>query len=171
MALPSPIRRDFSKKVAIITGSSSGIGAEIAVLFASYGAQVVINGLIEGDVVEIAQRADAKSQRFWKEKDQPPLQALQMVGDVTNSAFAHQLISETVKRFGRLDVLVNNAGAGCLGMVTDPKIMDHYDSLMRLNVRSIVELTHLAIPHLEKSKGNIINISTSLASKPVRILF
>lgn len=151
----------------LITGSSSGIGAEIAVLFASYGAQVVINGLSEGDVVEVSHRVDAESNRFWSGKLQKPLQALQMVGDITDSTFARRLVAETVKRFGKLNIVVNSAGAGCMAMISDHKIVDHFDHIMKLNVRSIVELTHLAVPYLEKTRGCIINIGTILSAKPV----
>lgn len=167
MSVSKPVARDFSGMVAIITGSSSGIGAEIAVLFASYGAQVVINGLCEGDVVEVAHRADAESSKFWSSKLQKPLQALLMVGDVTDSSFAKRLIGETVKRYGKLNILINNAGAGCLGMIKDPNIMSQFDHIMELNVRSVVHLTHLAVAHLQKTHGTIINISTILSSKPV----
>ena len=169
MSITKPLQRDFSGKVAIITGSSSGIGAEIAILFASYGAQVVINGLDEIEVAQIAVRANEESKKHYEAKNKKPLEASQITGDVTDSTFAKKLIHQTVKRFGKLDILVNNAGAGCLGMVTDAKVMEHFDRIMKLNVRSVVELTHLAVHFLEKTTGTIVNIGTILSVKPVTI--
>lgn len=167
MATTKPVKRDFSKKVAIITGSSSGIGAEIAILFASYGAQVVINGLLESKVAQISKRVDEASKKFFDTNNGTPLKSLQMTGDVTDSTFAKKLIHQTVKQFGHFDILVNNAGAGCLGMITDAKVMEHFDRITKLNVRSVVELTHLAVPFLEKTQGTIVNIGTILSAKPV----
>lgn len=172
MGLSKEVARDFSGRVAVITGSSSGIGARIAILFASYGAQVVINGLKECDAVEVSHQADREAEKFWaasRLSGQPP-QATLMVGDITDLDFARRLIGETVKRFGRLDVLINNAGASGIGLITDANILANYERMMNLNFRSAVHLTHLAAPHLEKVRGSILNIGSILSQKPVSLV-
>ncbi len=77
------------------------------------------------------------------------------------------MIETTAKEFGKIDVLVNNAGAGWLTVITDPNIMESYEKVMKIDLRAVVYLVHLAIPYLEKTKGNIVNISSVGAIKPV----
>lgn len=90
-----------------------------------------------------------------------------MVADVTNEADAQRLIKETIVRFGRLDVLVNNAGIAQVTSILDPESIVNYDKVNNLDVRSMVILTLLAVPHLIETKGNIVNISSICAKKPV----
>lgn len=73
----------------------------------------------------------------------------------------------TINHYGKLDILVNNAGAGAFGSIYDPKLMDTFEHMIKLDVRSVVLITQLAVPHLEKSKGVIVNISSTLSFKPV----
>jgi len=81
---------------------------------------------------------------------------------------APKLIDATIAKFGRLDVLVNNAGmgssTGCLG---NAACMSEFDRIFKVNVRSVVQLTQLAVPHLEKTRGNVVNISAVGGMKPV----
>jgi NAD(P)-dependent dehydrogenase (short-subunit alcohol dehydrogenase family) len=79
------------------------------------------------------------------------------------------LINSTISKFGKLDILVNNAGAGVVASIKYPSIMDSYERFMKLNVRSVVYLTHLAVEYLEKTKGVIINISRIAGMRPVSI--
>jgi short-subunit dehydrogenase len=79
------------------------------------------------------------------------------------------LVESTVKQFGKIDVLVNNAGAGSFTNIVDPNLMENYEKVMKIDLRAVVYLTHLTIPYLEKTKGNIINISSAAAIKPVII--
>uniref|UniRef100_A0AC34G0V2 Uncharacterized protein n=1 Tax=Panagrolaimus sp. ES5 TaxID=591445 RepID=A0AC34G0V2_9BILA len=77
-----------------------------------------------------------------------------------------RLIDETVKRFGRLDILINNAAIpGKAG--SDPNSMEGYDAIMNVNVRAIYRLIQLATPHLEKTKGSIVNITSDLSERPM----
>src|SRR5688572_311929 len=96
-------KRDFSGKVVIITGSSSGIGAATAILFAQLGAQVVVTVRNEQNVAEVAEKANKVSLKGLK--------ALQVVADVINDENCKRLINVTTSKFGKLDILVNNAGA------------------------------------------------------------
>jgi len=66
-----------------------------------------------------------------------------------------------------LDILVNNAGMGIFTPITDSQIMDKYEKIMNVNLRPVLLLTHLAVPHLEKTKGVIINTSSIGGIRPV----
>jgi len=160
----SPNRKyDFSGKVALVTGSSSGIGAAIAVQFAQYGAKVAITGRNAENLNKIAQKIIEVSHG---------VKPLEIIGDLTDPAFPKKLISETVSKFGRLDFLVNNAGAGSAnGSLASPNLLEEFDKVFTLNLRSVVELTQLAVPHLEKTKGNVINISSAISIKPHVVVY
>lgn len=82
---------------------------------------------------------------------------LPIVADVTHDA--KRIIDETVKRFGQIDVLVNNAGIFHADSV-DSFNADKYDEIMAINLKSAIILTNLAVPYLEKTKGNVINVSS-----------
>lgn len=82
---------------------------------------------------------------------------LEIAGDVSKDA--KRMIDETIAHFGQLDVLVNNAGIfGADSVIEFDE--QRFDRIMNINVRSMIVLTNLAVPHLEKSKGNVINISS-----------
>ncbi len=90
-----------------------------------------------------------------------------MIADLTNDDDMKRLIDTTIDHFGQLDVLVNNAGAGFMTLIGTENFMENYEKSMRLDIRAIVYLSHLAVPHLEKTKGNIISISSVGGIKPV----
>ena len=151
---------NFNDKVAIITGSSSGIGAEIARQFARNGAQVTITGRDSNALQSIADEIE-------KEFNRKPLK---IIGDlvVDQSTLPFRLINETISTFGRLDFLVNNAGGGSpYDSLLNENLMQGFDQVFALNVRSVVYLTQLAVPYLEKTRGNIINISSMASIRPV----
>ncbi len=95
------------------------------------------------------------------------LKPLQVVADLTKSDDVKRLVNSTIQEFGQLDVLVNNAGSITTNFIRDEKVLDEFDSVFNIDLRSIVELIHLSIPYLEKSKGTIINISSIAALHPV----
>ncbi|GMR50349.1 hypothetical protein PMAYCL1PPCAC_20544, partial [Pristionchus mayeri] len=148
----------FSGKVVIITGSSNGIGRATAVLFSKGGAKVTITGRNKEALEETKQlcvQVGANSDDI-----------LGLIGDVTDEAFNEQLINVTVSKFGALDVLVNNAG-GVTFDTMGRAIMDiqvaEFDKMIGLNVKPVLRLSQLAVPHLEKTKGAIINVSSIAA--------
>jgi len=148
----------FKSKVVIVTGSSSGIGATTAVKFAAEGANVVIHGRKEAALNEVKEKCLKAGGGNTKVHI--------CIGDISNEDVRQKLINETVKEFGKIDVLVNNAG------LFDPKTfteasMDVYDKLFDVNLRSLIALTQIAAPHLVKSKGNIVNISSDVGCKAV----
>ena len=158
----NPNKYDFSGKVALVTGSSKGIGAAIAIQFAAYGAKVAITGRS----VEALGKTAAEIEKVSR-----GVAPLQIIGDLQDNSLPQKLINETIAKFGRLDFLVNNAGAGTLtDSLSNPALLDGFDQIIKLNVRSVVALTQLAVPHLEKTKGNIVNISSIASLQPVCFL-
>ncbi|CAG2102670.1 unnamed protein product [Medioppia subpectinata] len=143
---------DFTGKVVLITGSSSGIGAATAVQFAQSGASVVVTGRNVDTVSDVAKQCLKVSPKGVK--------ALEVTADVTKQEDLRRLVDQTIKHFGKLDILVNNAGATIKANVTDSDFYQNYEKVMAINLNSVVYLTHICVEYLEKTKGNIINISS-----------
>ncbi|CAG2165856.1 unnamed protein product [Oppiella nova] len=143
---------NFSGKVVLITGSSGGIGAATAVQFSRAGANVVVTGRRADNVSQVAKECLKVSPNKSR--------ALEVVADVTNNEDLKRLVDTTVKHFGKLDVLVNNAGAAIMTGVSDKQYYENHLRVMQINLNSVVYLTHICVEHLEKTKGNIINISS-----------
>lgn len=141
----------LSGKVILVTGASSGIGADAAIHLSKLGANVAIVGRDAAKLHAVAQ------QIIQAGSPQP----LEIVADVTKDT--DKIINNTIQKFGKLDVLVNNAGIAKFSQ--EPLgTLEIYDSIMDTNVRSVLALTKIAVPHLEKTKGNIINISSIAGS-------
>jgi NAD(P)-dependent dehydrogenase (short-subunit alcohol dehydrogenase family) len=139
------------------TGSSSGIGEGTALKFASLGANVVITGRDELRIKNVAEKCRIISKQ----------KAIEVKADLTKESEVKSLINKTIDEFGRLDILVNNAGIGKFSSIDDPNLMQIFDTTMNTNVRSVLFVTSLAVPYLEKSKGSIVNISSIFGLKPV----
>ena len=133
-------------KVSIVTGAGTGIGEAIAHKFAKEGAIVVVNGLpgdpIE-DVVAAIRRHGAEAVAF--------------AGDVSEERHAQACLQMTIDRFGRIDVLINNAGVFPVTEETQDYPLEAFDLMFRANVRSVFLMTKLALPWLQKSHGNIVS--------------
>lgn len=136
----------FTGKIVIVTGASSGIGAATAVQFSQEGASVVLVGRNEENLKGV-------------EKQCKPGDHLIVVADLREPQQVDLVMERTIAKYSKLDVLVNNAGAGRYGTIQD-FTMEDFDWMMNLNLRSVVQLTKLAVPHLLKSKGNIVNVSS-----------
>ncbi|XP_026740265.1 uncharacterized protein LOC113502778 [Trichoplusia ni] len=143
----------FKNKVVLITGASAGIGAVTAVEFAKEGANVAIVGRNEAKLKEVAQQCEKLG-----------VKVLPIKADVSKENEAGTIVKKTVDKFGKLDVLVNNAGILKTVPISAPEVLSTYDEIMNTNLRAVIQLTNLAAPYLEKTKGNIINISSG-ASK------
>ncbi|XP_075976914.1 3-oxoacyl-[acyl-carrier-protein] reductase FabG-like [Anticarsia gemmatalis] len=143
----------FSNKVVIVTGASSGIGAATAKLFSQEGANVVLIG-----------RNGVKLNQVASECEDP----LIIKADITNEDEAKRIIDETINTFGKIDVLVNNAGIVRYESILDENVLEVFDELMNTNLRALFNITRLAAPHLIETKGNIVNIS-SIAGKTVAV--
>ncbi|XP_048766992.2 3-oxoacyl-[acyl-carrier-protein] reductase FabG-like [Ostrea edulis] len=143
-------------KVALITGSSSGIGAGTAILFSKLGAKVAITGRNVDNLAKTAAECE-------KGNGEKPFI---LSGDLTKEDFVKHLVEETVKHYGKLDILVNNAGILKSGSI-ETTTLEQYDDVMNINVRAIYHLTMLAVPHLVQSKGNIVNVSSAVGVRSV----
>lgn len=136
----------FLGKVVLITGSSSGIGAETARRLAKKGAVLALNGRNIDNLNALAKEIGS---------DKTFISA----GDITNETDTKRIFQETIDKYGKLDVLVNNAGILETGTIENTSL-EQYDRVMATNVRSMYHLTMLAVPHLIKSQGNIVNVSS-----------
>jgi len=141
-------------KVAIITGAGVGIGEATALLFAREGASVCVNSVSESGLKVVKKINKAGGEAFW------------VRCDVSREDDAKNIIDETIKAFGRLDILFNNAGIVAQGSVETCSI-DDFDRNMAVNVRGVFLCSRYALPHLKKTKGTIINCSSSMALKGV----
>ena len=138
-------------KVAFISGGARGIGAAIAKLFAREGAKVVI-----GDVLE------EEGRKTETEINETGGESLFLRMDVTSEDEWQQAVASTLARFGKLDVLVNNAGIGGTGKVEDTTV-EAWDRVMDVNAKGVFLGTKAAIPELRRSgSGSIINISSQV---------
>ncbi|ESO84958.1 hypothetical protein LOTGIDRAFT_221670 [Lottia gigantea] len=136
-------------KVALITGASSSIGAGTAVLFSKLGARLALTGRNTDNL----KKTSGFCEKISSEK--PFL----LSGDVRNESFIKELVDKTIENFGQLDILVNCAGIVVVGTI-ETTSLEQYDKVFNVNVRSIYHLTMLCVPHLIKTKGNIVNISS-----------
>ncbi|MFH1924609.1 MAG: SDR family NAD(P)-dependent oxidoreductase [Planctomycetota bacterium] len=153
MGLGLVVKMSFwTNKVVLVTGGSSGLGGVIAEAFADAGARVVIAAL-EAEAVEAA--ADQLRQRGSD--------TLGVHADITRQEQVDDLFAQSLDRFGRLDVLVNNAGRSMRGKLLDTT-PDQFRDLMELNLIALVRCTRAAVPHLLKQRGHVVNIG-SLAAK------
>ena len=150
-------RNELDGKVAVVTGSSSGIGEEIARRLSDLGANVVVNS---ANSVNAGQQV-AKSLLT---------KSLYIQADISDQAAGQQLIDKTISEFGQLDILINNAGWTTLVAHHDlDSLTDEiFEKTFDVNVFGTWWLTKAAIPHLKKSKdGNIVNITSIAGVRPV----
>uniref|UniRef100_A0A8C3G8E9 Zgc:101858 n=1 Tax=Cyclopterus lumpus TaxID=8103 RepID=A0A8C3G8E9_CYCLU len=136
-------------KVALITGASSGIGAGTSVLFAKLGALLALNGRDVDNLKQVAKRCT----------DGGAAEPLLVPGDLTDEDTVRKTVEQTVAHFGRLDVLINSAGILAMGSIETTDLAQ-YDRIMNINVRTVYHLTQLCVPHLIKTKGSIVNVSS-----------
>lgn len=141
----------LSDKVVLITGASSGIGAGTAIHFAKLGSRLALSGRNEDNLKAVVKQCEDVG--LAREK------ILMVLGSVEEESSCEKIVGDTVSRFGCLDVLINNAGILIGGSIEAMSIQD-FDKQMSANVRSVFMLTKLAIPHLKKTKGTIVNVSS-----------
>lgn len=135
----------FKDKVIIVTGASSGIGLATAKLFASYNAKVVM-----------AARSIDKLEQFRNEMAEPA-NVLCVKTDVMVEEDCKNLIEETIKTFGRIDILINNAGISMRAAFIDLDL-DVIKRLMDTNFWGTVYCTKYALPYLLESKGSVVGV-------------
>jgi 3-oxoacyl-[acyl-carrier protein] reductase len=147
-------------KAVLVTGSSKGIGRSIALAFAREGCQVAINGRHAGEL-----EAAADQMRVAGGTVHP------IVADVTEAEGARRAVVETVRHFGSIHVLVNNAGGVGRFAAFDELTDEEWLDVFRLNVLSAVRASRAALPYIQKQKwGRIINISSESGIQPDPIM-
>lgn len=153
---------EFRGLVVLITGASSGIGAELARQFARAGARVAL-----------AARNISALESVAAACTEAGAQALVIAGDVSIEDDCKLIVERTVAHFGRLDILINNAGLGSSASFETITDFSIFDTLMRVNYLGSVWCTAYALPHLRASKGRIVAISslTGLAGVPRRTAY
>jgi meso-butanediol dehydrogenase/(S,S)-butanediol dehydrogenase/diacetyl reductase len=136
----------FTDKVVIVTGAGSGIGAATVKRFAREGARVVLVGRNVEKLEAVA--AGLK-----------PGQKLVHAADVSDWEQVQALVAKTVEYFGQLDVLINNAGVAPSGKITEASIED-WHKVFAIDVDGVFHGCRAAMPHLIKSRGCIVNVSS-----------
>lgn len=154
-------KKSLKDKVIIITGSSRGIGREFALRFAKDGAKIVVaaksvqEGKLPGTIYSVAEEIKAAGG-----------DALPIPIDLRDDASVIAMVEKTISQFGRIDALVNNAGAISLTALEDTP-MKKVDLMMSLNMRAVLCCSHYCIPHLKAAGGgHIVNLSPPLSYDP-----
>ena len=136
----------FTQKVVVVTGAGSGIGEATAKRFAREGAKVVLVGRSVDKLARVAAQLEGEGH-------------LTRATDVADLSDVQALFNEVATRFGRLDVLVNNAGIVKSGKLTELEAKD-WKELMSVDLDGVFYCTRTAMPALIASKGSIINVSS-----------
>lgn len=139
----------FADKVVLVTGASSGIGAELARQFAQAGARLAL-----------AARDVARLDAVATECRAAGADAFVVPVDVSDEASCHDMVAKTIEHFGSLDLLVNNAGLGSSARLDEITDLSIYETLMRVNYLGSVWCTAHALPHLKRSRGQVVAIAS-----------
>ncbi len=141
-------------KVAVITGAGAGIGKATAILFAKEGAKICVN-------------SQSKSAEATANVINESGKAIFVQGDVSKSEIAEKIVKETVKAFGKIDILFNNAGIVIPGRV-DTLSLEEWERTFAVNVTGVFLVTKACLPELKKTRGVIIHNASVLAVKGVK---
>jgi 3-hydroxybutyrate dehydrogenase len=144
--------RALEGRVAIVTGSTSGIGLGIARGLAAAGASIVLNGF--GDTAEIEATLDQLESSFH-------VPALYLGADMSNVASIENMVAAVLKSWGRVDILVNNAGIQHVAPLESFPV-EKWNAILAINLASAFHTTRLALPSMRANKwGRIINIASA----------
>lgn len=144
----------FQGKVVIVTGASKGVGLMTAQKFANEGAHVVLSARSPGPLKEALRTLPR------------PEDALIVKADMADLKDGERLIKETIKKFGRIDVLVNNAGYNSRGDLEHVDLKDILH-ILDVNLRAPIAMSKMALPHLQKTRGAIVNVASIAGCVPV----
>jgi len=140
----------LENKIAIVTGGNSGIGRATAVLFCAEGAKVVIAGRREAENRKVVDEIMAKGGKI-----------MAVQADVSKREDCKRVVEETVKKHGRIDVLVNNAGIADRHLPINLCMEDWYDQVVKIDQYSVYYMSKYVLEHMEKAgQGSIVNVSS-----------
>jgi len=139
----------FKENVVIITGASRGIGRELALQLADQGAYLALGARNMAELEEVA--AEAR-QRGGK--------AIAVRTDVADQADCQNLVEATIQAYDKVDTLVNNAGISMWALFDEIQDLSIFEKIMRINYLGSVYCTHYALPHLKKTQGRLVAISS-----------
>jgi short-subunit dehydrogenase len=140
---------ELTRKTVVVTGASSGIGRAVCLELARRGARLVLAARGEDRLAEVARECEALGG-----------EALAIPTDVSSESACRNLIERAVERYGGIDVLVANAGHTMWARLDDMTDLSAYEELMRVNYLGCVYPTFYALPHLKKTRGRIVAISS-----------
>ena len=142
------MRNFFKDKVVWITGSSKGIGKTTAELLGGYGARIILNGRSE----------DALNATYTHMKEQG-IDALPLPGDISVHEQCRQMVDKIIAHYGKLDILINNAGIASMGLFSDT-LPETWERVIGINTLGPIYATKYSLPHLLRSGGSVIFISS-----------
>src|SRR5215813_9275798 len=147
----------LDNKIALITGSSSGIGKAVALAFGREGAHLALNYPNASQTQNAVEVKNAISARGYR--------VIAVQADVSKEDQARTLVEETMQTYGRIDILVNNAGIASVSMVGEMPVA-LWDEMLAVNLRSVFLCTRLVLPIMyQQNYGKIINTASQLAYK------
>ena len=141
---------EIKDKIIIVTGASQGIGLATARHLSKLGGKIVLA---------------ARSEHLLKEIEKEISNSFMVVTDMRKEEDVKKLIDKSLKKYGRIDILINNAGQGMYGLVEKINLAD-YKKIMDLNVYAILNAMELVIPHMRRQGGGmIVNISSGTSKR------
>jgi NAD(P)-dependent dehydrogenase (short-subunit alcohol dehydrogenase family) len=135
-------------KVVIVTGATSGIGRATALLFAENGSQVVAIGRNEIELNSLRDEVQAENGKIQI-----------VLCDICETTQVERIIIKIVETYGEIDVLINSAGIISSGSIENTTL-DDWDKMMNINLRAVFFMMQQCVPYLEKTNGNIVNVSS-----------
>lgn len=145
------LSRSVEGKVALITGSGSGMGRATSYVFAEAGAKVVVSDINEKQIEEVSSEINSSSGTCLKQ-----------ILDVTNQENIKEVIANVIEEFGQLDILINNAGISIPTTIDDENYEESWDRTFNVLLKGQVNLIRAALPFIRESDcGRIVNISST----------
>ncbi len=142
----------MNQPVVIVSGASRGLGAAIALEAAHLGANIVLAARSWDRLMEVARQIEGIGS-----------QVLAVQGDVRQEGDCRRIVEQTLERFGRIDALVNNAGVlEPIAPIAEARPQEWWDN-WAVNVMGVVMLIQMTLPHLRRSRGRVVNISSGAA--------
>lgn len=149
---------EIRDKVILITGSSSGIGKAVTEIMSAKGGKLAL----------IARR-EVELNKLAKDLSNNGYEILVAPADITHREMVASAVKETINKFGRIDIVINNAGLGYFGSIENMS-MEDFDRVIKTNIYGLINVTQEVIPYLKESKGMIVNVSSGLSKRALPFL-